>query len=172
MENKLKALIRDINDFPKKGIVYKDITPLFNKAETMQMCVDALSDLIGNTKVDKVIGIESRGFFFATLLAQRFNAGFIPVRKSGKLPYETVSKTYNLEYGTDTLEIHKDAIVPGERILIHDDVLATGGTAKAVCELVEELGGTIVQANFLIELNSLNGRKLIGEYPVASLMSF
>jgi len=172
MENKFKALIRDVKDFPKPGIVYKDITPLFKDAKTMQMCADALYDLVDEKSVDKVVGVESRGFFFATLLAQRLNAGFVPVRKLGKLPYQTVSKTYDLEYGTDTLEMHKDAIIKGERVLIHDDVLATGGTAKAVCELVEELGGIIVQSNFLIELDFLNGRKLIDKYPVKSLINF
>ena len=170
--NTIKALIRDVKDFPKPGVVYKDITPLFKDAQTIKMCVDALHDLVGKTPIDKVVGVESRGFFFATLLAQRLDAGFVPVRKSGKLPYETVTRSYELEYGTDTLEMHTDAINKGERVLIHDDVLATGGTAKAVCELVEELGGVIVQSNFLIELDFLHGRNLIGEYPVRSLMTF
>jgi adenine phosphoribosyltransferase len=117
-------------------------------------------------KIDKVVGAESRGFFFATLLAYELHAGFVPVRKPNKLPFTTLSASYELEYGTDTLEVHTDAIQPGDRVLIHDDVLATGGTAKAVCELVEKLGGVIVQCNFLMELSFLNGREKISKYPV------
>nr|WP_309755809.1 adenine phosphoribosyltransferase [Flavobacterium sp.] len=160
----LEKYIRDIQDFPKEGIMFKDITPLLINAEARKKCLDLLVAAVSNQRIDKVIGVESRGFFFGTLLAQELNAGFIPVRKPNKLPYETISATYDLEYGTDTLEIHADAIQKGDRILIHDDVLATGGTAKAVCELVEQLGGEIVQCNFLIELTFLNGRtKLQGK---------
>ncbi|MFV8354457.1 adenine phosphoribosyltransferase [Flavobacterium sp. XS2P14] len=153
----LEKYIRDIQDFPKEGIMFKDITPLLNDAQARKKSLDLLVAAVSNQRIDKVIGVESRGFFFGTLLAQELNAGFIPVRKPNKLPYETISATYDLEYGTDTLEIHADAIQKGDRILIHDDVLATGGTAKAVCELVEQLGGEIVQCNFLIELTFLNG---------------
>lgn len=124
----------------------------------MNLAVEALFQLLENYKIDKVIGMESRGFFFAPLLASKLNTSFVPVRKAGKLPYDKISQTYGLEYGTDTLEIHKDAIAKGERVLIHDDVLATGGTAKAVCDLVERLGGEIVQCNFLITLDFLNGK--------------
>lgn len=160
----LEKYIRDIQDFPKEGIMFKDITPLLINAEARKKCLDLLVAAVSNQRIDKVIGVESRGFFFGTLLAQELNAGFIPVRKPNKLPYETISATYDLEYGTDTLEIHADAIQKGDRILIHDDVLATGGTAKAVCGLVEQLGGEIVQCNFLIELTFLNGRtKLQGK---------
>jgi adenine phosphoribosyltransferase len=166
----LEKYIRDIQDFPKEGIMFKDITPLLINAEARKKCLDLLVAAVSNQRIDKVIGVESRGFFFGTLLAQELNAGFIPVRKPNKLPYETISATYDLEYGTDTLEIHADAIQKGDRILIHDDVLATGGTAQAVCELVERLGGEIVQCNFLIELTFLNGRsKLDGKAIFAAL---
>ena len=129
-------------------------------------------NLIEDEKIDKVVGIESRGFFFATLLAQKLNAGFIPVRKPGKLPYKTISQSYDLEYGTDTLEIHIDAIKKGERVLIHDDVLATGGTAEAVSKLVESLGGEIVQFNFIMILDFLNGKDKLNGYKVKSALNF
>jgi len=129
-------------------------------------------NLIEDEKIDKVVGIESRGFFFATLLAQKLNAGFIPVRKPGKLPYKTISQSYDLEYGTDTLEIHIDAIKKGERVLIHDDVLATGGTAEAVSKLVESLGGEIVQVNFIMILDILNGKDKLNGYSVKSALNF
>ena len=169
---KIQEFIRDIHDFPKPGIVFKDITPLLSDSEAMKECADALYDLINDKKIDKVVGIESRGFFFGTLLAQKLDAGFIPVRKPGKLPYKTISETYALEYGSDALEMHTDAIKRGERVLIHDDVLATGGTANAVCKLVERLGGEIVQCNFLIELEFLNGKDKISKYPMASLLKY
>ncbi len=168
----LKPFIRDINNFPKDGIVFKDITPLLNDAKALAAASHKLLELVANQKIDKVVGMESRGFFFAPLLASHLNAGFIPVRKSGKLPYETISEGYSLEYGDDRLEIHADAIVKGERILIHDDVLATGGTAKAVCQLVERLGGQIVQCNFLIELDFLKGRDKLKGYPVKSILHY
>ena len=168
----LKPFIRDINNFPKEGIVFKDITPLLNDAKALAAASHKLLELVANQKIDKVVGMESRGFFFAPLLASHLNAGFIPVRKSGKLPYETISEGYSLEYGDDRLEIHADAIVKRERILIHDDVLATGGTAKAVCQLVERLGGQIVQCNFLIELDFLKGRDKLRGYPVKSIMHY
>lgn len=157
----LLKYIRDIQDFPKEGIVFKDITPLLIDAEARKECLEILVSSVKNKKIDKVIGVESRGFFFGVLLAQELNVGFVPVRKPNKLPFDTISATYELEYGTDALEIHIDAIQKGDRVLIHDDVLATGGTAKAVCELVERLGGIIVQCNFLMELTFLNGRKKI-----------
>ncbi len=155
----LQDYIRDIQDFPKPGIGFKDITPLLISPEATAFCLETLVNSLQNHKIDKVIGVESRGFFFGMLLAQKLNAGFIPVRKPKKLPFTTISASYDLEYGTDTLEMHVDAIKKGDRILIHDDVLATGGTAKAVCELVEQLGGEIVQMNFLMELSFLNGRE-------------
>jgi adenine phosphoribosyltransferase len=168
----IENYIRDIQDFPKKGISFKDITPLLNSPEATNACLDLLVCQLEIQKIDKVVGVESRGFFFGILLAQRLNVGFIPVRKPNKLPFETISASYELEYGTDTLEIHSDAIQPGDKVLIHDDVLATGGTAKAVCELVEQLGGEIVQVNFLIELTFLNGREKVKEYPVFAAITF
>ncbi len=155
----LEKYIRDINDFPKEGIIFKDITPLLNNPKAVENCLQRILDLIGDEKIDKVVGVESRGFFFATLLSQKLNAGFVPVRKPGKLPYETVGATYDLEYGTDTVEMHIDAINKGDKVLVHDDVLATGGTARATCELVKKLGGEIVQCNFLMEIPFLEGRK-------------
>ena len=167
----IENYIRDIQDFPKKGITFKDITPLLNSPEATNTCLDLLVSKLENQKIDKVVGVESRGFFFGILLAQRLNVGFIPVRKPNKLPFETISASYELEYGTDTLEIHSDAIQPGEKVLIHDDVLATGGTARAVCELVEQLGGEIVQLNFLLELSFLNGKeKLAGKSVFSALV--
>ena len=164
----LNKYIRDVQDFPKQGIVFKDITPLLANPEAVKSCMALLINTLKDKKVDKVVGVESRGFFFATLLAYELGAGFVPVRKPKKLPYETISASYELEYGLDMLEMHTDAIQPGERILVHDDVLATGGTAKAVCDLVEQLGGTIVQCNFLMELSFLKGREKISRYDVYS----
>lgn len=168
----IENYIRDIQDFPKPGIGFKDITPLLANAEASKKCLQLLLDGLKDQKIDKVIGVESRGFFFGTLLAQELNAGFVPVRKPKKLPFETISATYDLEYGTDTLEIHTDAIKKGEKVLIHDDVLATGGTAKAVCELVEKLGGEIVQLSFIMELTFLNGREKIKQYDIFSPLKY
>ena len=164
----LNRYIRDVQDFPKEGIVFKDITPLLADPKAVKECMALLINNLRERKIDKVVGVESRGFFFATLLAYELGVGFVPVRKPKKLPYDKVSVSYELEYGTDTLEMHTDAIKPGDRILIHDDVLATGGTAKAVCELVEKAGGEIMQCNFLMELSFLNGRQKIGKYEVYS----
>lgn len=168
----IEAFIRDIQDFPKPGIVFKDLTPLLNNPVATKLCLEALLEQIGSSKIDKVVGMEARGFFFGTLLAQQLNAGFVPVRKPGKLPFKTLSETYALEYGTDVLEIHEDAIQPGERVLIHDDVLATGGTAEAVCKLVERLGGEIVQCNFIMELEFLKGRDKLIPHAVASVLKY
>ena len=168
----LQDYIRDIQDFPKPGIGFKDITPLLNSPKASQFCLEILVNSLENIKIDKVVGVESRGFFFGTLLAQKLNAGFVPVRKPKKLPYETISASYELEYGSDTLEMHIDAIQKGDKVLIHDDVLATGGTAKAVCELVEQLGGEIVQMNFIMELTFLNGREKLGIRPVFSALTY
>ncbi len=166
----LSTFVRDIPDFPKKGIIFKDITPLLNNPEALSNC---LASLVSNSpsKVDKVIGIEARGFFFGTALAEKLQAGFIPVRKKGKLPYDTIEEQYSLEYGEDALEIHQDAIKKGDKVLIHDDVLATGGTAKAVINLVEKLGGEVVQCNFLIELDFLKGRNKLNS-PIFSLLNY
>jgi adenine phosphoribosyltransferase len=168
----LKKYIRDIQDFPKEGIVFKDITPLLNDPKARKECLEILVSTVKDKKIDKVIGAESRGFFFGMLLAEELNAGFIPVRKPNKLPFDTISASYDLEYGTDSLEIHTDAIQKGDRVLIHDDVLATGGTAKALCELVEQLGGVIVQCNFLMELTFLNGREKIAGNEIFAAISY
>lgn len=166
----IKSKIRDIENFPKEGIIFKDITPLLMDPKGVEYVVDLLVDNLDGQQVDKVVGMESRGFFFGMLLAQRLGAGFVPVRKKGKLPYKTLSQTYDLEYGQDVLEIHEDAINPGEKILIHDDILATGGTAEAVVKLVEHLGGTIVQLDFLMELGFLKGREKLKGHPVSSIL--
>lgn len=166
----IKSKIRDIENFPKEGIIFKDITPLLMDPKGVEYVVDLLVDNLHGQQVDKVVGMESRGFFFGMLLAQRLGAGFVPVRKKGKLPYKTLSQTYDLEYGQDVLEIHEDAITPGEKILIHDDILATGGTAEAVVKLVEHLGGTIVQLDFLMELSFLKGREKLKGHPVSSIL--
>jgi len=168
----LKKYIRDIQGFPKEGIVFKDITPLLIDPNARKECLKILLSTVKDKKIDKVIGVESRGFFFGMLLAEELNAGFVPVRKPKKLPFDTISASYDLEYGTDTLEIHTDAIQKGDRVLIHDDVLATGGTAKAVCELVERLGGVIVQCNFLMEITFLNGREKIPGNEIFAAMTY
>ncbi len=167
-----KTYIRDIEDFPKRGIIFKDITPLLKDAQAMKAAATALFEMVGNQKIDKVVGMESRGFFFAPLLADKLNAGFVPVRKKGKLPFETLNEVYSLEYGEDVLEIHIDAITKGDKVLIHDDVLATGGTAEAVCKLVERMGGEIIQCNFLIELSFLNGKDKLKAYEIKSLLHY
>ncbi|WP_318311580.1 adenine phosphoribosyltransferase [Flagellimonas crocea] len=164
--------IRDIENFPKPGVVFKDITPLLKDPQAFQKAGAALLGLTANLKIDKVVGVDSRGFIFAPLMAEKMGAGFVPVRKSGKLPYKTVSESYDLEYGTDTLQIHADAIDVGDKVLVHDDVLATGGTAEAVCKLVERLGGEVVQCNFLIELTFLKGADKIKNYPKAALLQY
>ena len=169
---KIENYIRDIQGFPKEGILFKDITPLLNDPIARTECLKILLESLKGQNIDKVVGAESRGFFFGMLLAQELQAGFIPVRKPKKLPYEIISASYELEYGFDSLEMHTDAIKKGERILIHDDVLATGGTAKAVCELVEKLGGEIVQCNFLMELSFLNGREKIKNNPIFAAITY
>ena len=168
----LKTYIRDIPDFPSKGVVFRDITPLLKDPDALKYTENALLQLLGNIKVNKVVGMESRGFFFAPILAVRLNAGFVPVRKAGKLPGETIRQDYDLEYGTDALEMHADAIQKGDKVLVHDDVLATGGTANATCRLIEKMGGEIVQCNFLLELDFLNGRDKLLDYSVKSLLHY
>ncbi|MCG9972935.1 adenine phosphoribosyltransferase [Christiangramia crocea] len=168
----LKSYVRDVADFPKKGVSYKDITPLLLDPEAMELAVKLFMQNLPHTDIDKVVGIESRGFFFATLLAEKLRAGFIPVRKPGKLPHRTHSENYELEYGTDTLEIHEDAIKQGEKVLLHDDVLATGGTAAATCKLIEKCGGEIVQCTFLVELGFLKGAEKLKGYEVSSLLKY
>jgi adenine phosphoribosyltransferase len=169
----LKSYIRDIQDFPTAGVVFKDITPLLQDKKAFEAALIALVHLIGPQKIDKVVGMESRGFFFGPLLASHYKAGFVPVRKTGKLPAATIGQAYQLEYGSDLLEIHRDSIQAGEKVLIHDDVLATGGTAKAACRLVERLGGEIVLCNFLIELDFLNGRDTLKhDHQLRSLLHY
>jgi adenine phosphoribosyltransferase len=167
-----KDYIKDVPDFPSKGIIFKDITPLLLSPEAFKNASNALLEMVSGLEINKVVGVESRGFFFAPWLAHQLNAGFIPARKPGKLPRKTARKEYALEYGTDSLEMHSDSIQPGDRVLLHDDVLATGGTAKAVCDLIESLGGKVVQCNFLIELEFLMGRTRLEAVPVASLITY
>jgi len=168
----LKRLIREVPDFPKPGINFYDITTLLKDPNGLKLTIDALTDEYSSNKIDTVIGVESRGFIFGAPLAYQLGAGFVPVRKPKKLPAETVSVSYELEYGSDTLEIHKDAVGAGHRVLIVDDLLATGGTAKAVVDLVEKLGGDIVGLSFIVELTFLNGRGKFNGYDVRSLISY
>ncbi|WP_343485654.1 adenine phosphoribosyltransferase [Allomuricauda sp. d1] len=166
-----ETYVRDVPDFPKSGVIFKDITPLLKNPKALLRASEALFDMI-DSPIDKVVGVDSRGFIFAPILATKLNAGFVPVRKKGKLPHKTESASYSLEYGTDTLEIHTDSIQKGEKVLVHDDVLATGGTASAVCQLVEKLGGQVVQCNFLITLDFLEGREKLNGRKITSLLSY
>lgn len=168
----LKSYIRDISDFPQKGIVFKDITPLLENSKVLKETAYHLVKNFKNLKIDKVVGIESRGFIFATLCSYLLDAGLVIVRKHGKLPYKTINASYELEYGKDTLEIHIDAIKKDEKILIVDDLLATGGTISAVTNLIESLKGQIIGINFLIELTFLNGREKLKKYNVNSLITY
>jgi adenine phosphoribosyltransferase len=166
------ALIRDVPDFPKPGITFKDITPLLADPEAFAEVVDRLAEPFVGRGITKVVGIEARGFVVAAPVAHRLGAGFVPVRKPGKLPWETASEAYELEYGTDELEVHLDAIAPGEKVLVVDDVIATGGTALAAARLVEGLGGQVVGLAFLIELAFLGGADRLGELPHVSLLTY
>ena len=170
--NNLKTLIRDIPNFPKKGIIFKDITTLLKEGERFKEAIDEISNSYLSKKIDVVVGIESRGFIIGAAIAYRLQAGIVLIRKKGKLPWHTHQATYELEYGTDTLEIHQDAIKPGEKVLIVDDLLATGGTAGAAINLVESLKGQIVGITFLIELTFLKGREQIKDYPIFSLIEY
>ncbi|MGH9719666.1 MAG: adenine phosphoribosyltransferase [Bryobacteraceae bacterium] len=168
----LKKLIREIPDFPKPGILFYDITTLLKDRAGLRGTIDGLRERYKTSNVDTVVGIEARGFIFAPALAYSMGAGFVPVRKPKKLPAECVSMTYDLEYGTDTLQIHKDAIGPGMRVLIVDDLLATGGTARAAAKLVEQAGGKVAGIGFVIELTFLNGRSKLDGYDVFSLLQY
>src|SRR5215469_5759426 len=168
----LKTLIREVPDFPKPGILFYDITTLLKDRRGFARLIDALTDNYINHNVELVLGIEARGFIFGPALAYRLNAGFVPVRKPKKLPADVLQWKYDLEYGQDTLEIHKDAIQPGQRILICDDLLATGGTAKAAAEMVKSLGGQICGLGFVVELDGLKGRDKLKEYDVYSLLHY
>jgi adenine phosphoribosyltransferase len=172
LEQELKSLIREVPDFPKPGILFYDITTLLKDAAGLQKVLNALTAPYAGQKIDTVIGIESRGFIFAPYLATQLGAGFVPVRKPKKLPAEKASISYALEYGTDTLEIHRDAVQPGHHVLIVDDLLATGGTAKAVTELVETLGGKVAGLSFVVELEFLPGRAKLSGYDVRSLLRY
>jgi adenine phosphoribosyltransferase len=168
----LKERIRDIPDFPKPGVVFKDITPLLADVEAFRATVDGVAAPFADREIDKVLGVEARGFILAAPVAYRFGAGFVPVRKTGKLPWKIEREEYELEYGTDLLEIHGDAVAPGERTLIVDDVLATGGTAAATVRLVERLGGVVVGLGFAIELGFLGGRGKLEGHDVVSLLRY
>ena len=168
----LKSLIRDIPNFPRQGIVFKDITPLLKDATAFRLACNQLADKFEGIKVDQVVGIESRGFILSPAIAYRLQAGFVPVRKKGKLPAEKTNVSYQLEYGEDSLEIHVDAIQQGTRLIIIDDLLATGGTAEAAIRLVEQLGGAVLGLAFLVELEFLKGRERLKHYPVYSLINY
>jgi adenine phosphoribosyltransferase len=171
-KTELKNFIRDIPDFPKPGIIFKDITPLLNNPDAFKKSVDLLAKNFKKEKIDHVVAVEARGFIFGSILAQKLGAGFVPIRKKGKLPYKTKSVSYQLEYGTDTLEMHEDAVKPNSRVLIVDDVLATGGTVKAVTELLKEQTAQIVGIAFVIELKFLKGRAKLKDYPVYSVIKY
>jgi adenine phosphoribosyltransferase len=168
----LEKYIRDIPDFPKPGIIFKDISPLLENPKAFMQVIDAFSEHFVPQKMTKVIGIDARGFIFGAALAYRMGVGFIPVRKPGKLPYETISCEYELEYGTNTLEMHIDSIEPGDRVVVIDDLLATGGTAKAACDLIEKKEGVVLGLGFLIELEFLKGREKLPNREILSLLKY
>jgi len=168
----LKKTIRNVPDFPKKGILFYDITTLLKNGAALRKTIDLLVSRYQEEKIDLVLGIESRGFIFASAIACRLGAGFIPVRKPGKLPAETLKVTYDLEYGQDSLEIHRDAIQPGQRVLLVDDLLATGGTAAAALKLIQQLGGIVAGVAFVIELEFLNGKKKLEGYDLYSILKY
>ncbi|MDH7568674.1 MAG: adenine phosphoribosyltransferase [Armatimonadota bacterium] len=170
--DEIKALVRTVPDFPKEGILFRDITPVLRHPEALRSVVEHLVGFCRGEEVDAVVGIESRGFMFGVPLALALNAGFVPVRKLGKLPAEVVQAEYALEYGTNTVEMHRDALKPGDRVVIVDDLIATGGTAGAAVDLVEQLGGEVVALLFFVELTDLNGRECLQGYRVESLVSF
>ncbi|MEJ7797811.1 MAG: adenine phosphoribosyltransferase [Solirubrobacteraceae bacterium] len=171
-ERSLASYIRSIPDFPKAGIVFRDITPLLASCEGMNAAVRGLAEVARDLRPDVVIGAEARGFLFGPAVAREIGAGFAPARKPGKLPHDTVSADYSLEYGADAIELHADAISAGDRVLVHDDLLATGGTARALCRLVEQLGGEVVGCAFLIELAFLGGRAALQPHDVHALVSY
>jgi adenine phosphoribosyltransferase len=168
----IKQYIRNVPDFPKKGIQFKDITPLLSDHEICKHTLEALLEHLADVKADKVVGLESRGFLFGMPLAQRLECGFIPIRKKGKLPYTTIEVSYALEYGTNTFQVHEDAIKKGDKVVIHDDLLATGGSALAAKELVEQLGGIVVAYSFIIELSFLEASLRMNDVPIYSLVKY
>jgi len=169
---RLMGLIRDVLDYPKKGVVFRDITTLIKDGEAFDEVINIFYEKCKDKRVDLVAAVESRGFIFGGALANKLRVGFVPIRKFGKLPADTVVEKYDLEYGTDTLEIHKDAILPGQNVLIVDDLLATGGTIQAACKLVEKLGGSVVGILVMIELGFLNGREKLGNYDLFTLINY
>ncbi len=168
----IRSMIRDVQDFPKEGIVFKDITTILKDKDGLRASVDQIEATLKDVEFDFVIGPESRGFIFGVPIAYNMNKGFIPIRKAGKLPFTTRSKEYDLEYGTATIEVHIDAIQPGDKVVIVDDLLATGGTSKAMIELIEELGGEVVKLVYLIELEFLKGREVIGDYAIDAIIKY
>lgn len=168
----IRSKIRDVPDFPKPGILFKDITPVLADPRAFNLCLDLLAETFDGQQVDGIVGIESRGFIFGAALASRMRKAFIPVRKPGKLPAATHKVSYELEYGTDAVEIHRDAIAPGESVIVVDDLIATGGTAWAACELVKKLGGNVLGAAFVIELTFLPGRKRLEPVPVSTILQY
>ena len=170
--SELRGCVRDIPDFPKPGVIYKDITPLLSNCDAFRSTIDLIADHFQDSAVDRVLGVEARGFIIAAPIAYRFGSAFVPVRKAGKLPWEIEREEYELEYGTDLLEIHRDAVAPGDQVLVIDDVLATGGTAGATIRLVEKLGGTVVGLGFVIELGFLHGREKLEGYDALSLVTY
>ncbi|MGZ8562652.1 MAG: adenine phosphoribosyltransferase [Candidatus Limnocylindria bacterium] len=168
----LRAKIREVPDFPKPGILFYDITTLLRDADAFREVIDRMAEAVKGQRIDLVVGMESRGFIFAAPLADRLQAGFVPVRKLGKLPAETIEVEYDLEYGTATLEIHRDAISPGQRVLVVDDLLATGGTVLGTIELVRRLGGEIAGLSFMVELTALGGRAKLGEFTIHTLLAY
>lgn len=168
----LSKIIRDIPDFPQEGVLFRDITPVLQNAEALKEAVNQFCQQLADVEFDYVLGPESRGFIFGVPVAYAMGKGFIPVRKPGKLPCKVIAKKYDLEYGSNTLEMHADALKPGDKVVVVDDLIATGGTTKAICELVEEAGAEIVSLNFFIELKALNGRELLKNYPIQSIIQY
>lgn len=168
----IRAAVRDVPDFPKPGIIFKDITPILSDATLFQQTITEFCNAIGDAKVDKVVGIDARGFIFGAAVADRLKAGFVPIRKKGKLPWQTHQLSYSLEYGEATIELHKDAITPGESVLLVDDLLATGGTCGAAVELLQHLDAKLIGIYFLIELSFLNGRKKLPEHLIHSIITY
>ena len=169
---KIEEYVRSIPDFPEPGIIFRDITSVLNDADGLQLAIDSMDDLLKDTDFDVVVGTESRGFIFGVPIAYKEKKPFVPVRKKGKLPLETISQDYDLEYGSATIEMHKDAIKPGQKVVLVDDLIATGGTMEAAARLVEELGGKVVKIIFLIELAGLKGREKLAKYDVASVICY
>ena len=168
----LVSVIRNVPDFPKKGIMFRDITTVLQNKEALQFCIDSLYEQYKNAGIQKVVGIESRGFILGAALAYKLGVGFVPIRKPGKLPSAKIKQEYQLEYGTDAMELHTDAIAKGERVLLHDDLLATGGTIGAACSLIEKLSGNIVSLSFIIELSFLQPRLKLSKYNIFSLVQY